>query len=212
MTSGQARRRHAILAAAREMVQTGPISMRRLAELAGVSPATPYNLFGGKAQILGEIQAELIDEIQAEIDTCAAGDALDRMLFAIDRLAASLDAQPALHREIFATLYAGSSERAPTRVKLFWDRLMGDLRADGIVAPMTDHGAFTRNFIYMLSGALIEWADRQLDAASLAAAVRYGFILAAGAVAAEGTRPRLAALVSAANAASSSPPEVTPSR
>ncbi len=45
---GKAVRRAALIDAARHILTTSDLSMRRLAEVAGVAEATPYNLFGSK--------------------------------------------------------------------------------------------------------------------------------------------------------------------
>ena len=66
------KRRKAMLDAARTLLETEPLSMRRLAEVAGVSPATPYNLFGTKRRILMEICEELNDDLLARIQSMRA--------------------------------------------------------------------------------------------------------------------------------------------
>ena len=53
--AGKLKRRRAILDAAREIITTlgdAGLTMRALAARAGVSPATPYNLFGSKQAVL----------------------------------------------------------------------------------------------------------------------------------------------------------------
>src|ERR1700741_4085140 len=64
-------RRQAILDAARTLIRDGKgddFSMPDLAEKAGVSLVTPYNLFGSKSDILLEIARQDIFERAAEID------------------------------------------------------------------------------------------------------------------------------------------------
>lgn len=64
-------RRQAILEAARTLIREGKgddFSMPDLAEKAGVSLVTPYNLFGSKSDILLEIARQDIFERAAEID------------------------------------------------------------------------------------------------------------------------------------------------
>ena len=64
-------RRQAILDAARTLIREGKgddFSMPDLAEKAGVSLVTPYNLFGSKSDILLEIARQDIFERAAEID------------------------------------------------------------------------------------------------------------------------------------------------
>ena len=68
-------RRRAIMDAARALIledKSRDFSMPALAERAGVSLATSYNLFGAKSDILLEIVREDIFERQAEIDALQA--------------------------------------------------------------------------------------------------------------------------------------------
>ena len=83
-------RRRAILDAARALIledKSRDFSMPALAERAGVSLATPYNLFGTKADILLEIVREDIFERQSDLldlpseDLCAWIEAVAETLF-----------------------------------------------------------------------------------------------------------------------------------
>lgn len=175
--------------------------MRRLAEAAGVSQATPYNLFGTKRRLYvalhRELEAELIESIQA----AESRDALDRMYSAIRLMAARMDREAALYRELFATIYASDAEDHGAQVQTaaaFWDGLLVPLREEGLLRAGTDIGAFTRNFVYLLSGALMAWTDRRIDTAALETAVRYGFTLAALAMATDLSRDRLMRVLASA--------------
>lgn len=188
-----AQRRQAILTAARKLLANGQApSMRELAEAAGVAHATPYNLFGNKRGLYVALNQDLRDDLLARIAASAAIDALDRMYAAIKLLSHSLEAQAALHRAIFATIYASGTDRSESgNAAGFWDALIPPLAAAGIIEPGVDLAAFTRNFVYLLSGVLIEWADARIDAREAETAIRYGFTLAALGVATASARPRL---------------------
>lgn len=190
--AGAERRRRAILAAARAMLQHEPLSMRRLAAAAGVSPATPYNLFGTKRRLYRALHRELETELMQRIAASAAADALDRMFIALRLMAEAIEAEAALYRELFATIYSSEAQGEDVQIAAaFWDALIPPLKDEGLLDPATDIAAFTRNFVYLLSGALIEWADRRIDTPTLARAVRYGFTLAALALATDASRDRL---------------------
>jgi AcrR family transcriptional regulator len=187
------RRRKAILAAARDMLEREPLSMRRLAEAAGVSQATPYNLFGTKRRIFLALYQELNDDLLARIKASDARDALDRMYAAIRLMTESLAAEPGLFRALIAMIYTSDAENIGTAdpAVAIWTEMMTALGDEGLIDPSVDTNAFTRNFVYLLGGALMDWTDGRIDAKDLEAATRYGFTLAALAVATDGSRARL---------------------
>ena len=191
--AGMERRRKAILAAARAMLESEPLSMRRLAEAAGVSQATPYNLFGTKRRIFLALYQELNDDLLARIQASDARDALDRMYVAIRLMTQSLAAEPGLFRALIAVIYASDAENVGTAdpAVAIWTEMMTALRDEGLIDPSVETNAFTRNFVYLLGGALMDWTDGRIDADNLEAATRYGFTLAALAVATDGSRARL---------------------
>jgi AcrR family transcriptional regulator len=191
-----------MLDAARTLLETEPLSMRRLAEVAGVSPATPYNLFGTKRRILIEIYEELNDDLLARIQSSAARDALDRMYEAFGIMVQNLVRAPAMYRALIAGVYSGGEEMGVSdpAVKL-WVELFAGLRDEGFLEADVDQDAFMVNFIYLLSGALFAWTEGEIDGEALEQAVRYGFTLSMLAMAPESHRARLKAALAARPAA-----------
>jgi len=192
---GMERRRKAILAAARTLLEKEPLSMRRLADAAGVSQATPYNLFGTKRRIFLALYQEINDDLLARIMASDARDALDRMYAAILLMTRSLAAEPGFFRALIAVIYASDAEDADSGTAdpaiAIWTELMHALAEEGLIDTRVDLAAFTRNFVYLVGGALMDWTDGRIDADGLDAAVRYGFTLATLAVATDASRPRL---------------------
>lgn len=186
------KRRRAMLDAARALLESEPLSMRRLAEVAGVSPATPYNLFGSKRRILLEIYEELNDDLLDRIRESAANDALDRMYEAFRIMVQNLVGAPGLYRALIAGVYSGGDELGlgDPAVKL-WTELFAGLRDEGFLMADLDQESFLVNFIYTLSGALFAWTEGQIDGEELKSAVRYGFTLSMLAVAPEAHKGRL---------------------
>lgn len=193
MQAGMERRRKAILTAAHDLLARGePPSMRELAEAAGVAQATPYNLFGNKRSLYRALHRELEADLLTRLATSPASDALDRMYEAIRLMTHSLAEEPALYRTIFATIYASEADSADLHsAAAFWDALMPPMVAEGMIDRGVDIAAFTRNFVYLLAGVLIDWTDRRIEVSEVEAAMRYGFTLAALGVATEQARPRL---------------------
>jgi len=196
------KRRKAMLDAARTLLETEPLSMRRLAEVAGVSPATPYNLFGTKRRILMEICEELNDDLLARIQSSSGHDALDRMYEGFRIMVQNLVASPAMYRALIAGVYSGGEELGVSDPALkLWTELFADLRTEGFLEADIDQGAFMANFIYLLSGALFAWTEGEIDGDALEGAVRYGFTLSMLAAAPETHRARLKATLAARPAA-----------
>ncbi len=197
-----------MLDAARTLLETEPLSMRRLAEVAGVSPATPYNLFGTKRRILMEIYEELNDDLLARIQASAARDALDRMYEAFRIMVRNLVAAPGMYRALIAGVYSGGEELGVSdpAVKL-WVELFAGLREEGFLEADVDQDAFMVNFIYLLSGALFAWTEGEIDGDALEQAVRYGFTLSMLAAAPETHRERLKATLAARPAAANTKPK-----
>ena len=105
-------RRRVILEAARTLILDGKdrdFSMPALAEKAGVSLVTPYNLFGSKSAILMEIVREDIFERVAEIDALPCDD-LPAWIGAVSRtLARVYYRNRHFYRRMIVTLVAQES-------------------------------------------------------------------------------------------------------
>ena len=180
--SGAERRKQAILTAARAMLNREPLSMRKLAEAAGVSQATPYNLFGTKRQIFVELYAMQREELGARLRASDHPHAFSRMLHAIHLFGQELHAEPTFFRALMAVIYAGPEAPAPSAEiepgAAFWLQLVEAIKADGLIAASVNPDAFTTNFVYLLSGATIDWVNSRISVAQWETMVCYGLTLA----------------------------------
>lgn len=107
--------RERVLKAAERLLHTGrpEFSMRELAAEAGVSFATPFNLFGAKVAILHALSAQRIETMHARLASDAPpGDAVSRALAAARLAAEVMLEQPASNRGVMAALGAPSAESA----------------------------------------------------------------------------------------------------
>jgi len=107
--------RERVLNAAERLLSTGQpeFSMRELAAEAGVSFATPFNLFGAKVAILHALSAQRIETMHARFALEASpGDAASRVLAAVGIAADVMLENPASNRGVMAALGAPSGDSA----------------------------------------------------------------------------------------------------
>lgn len=104
---GKARRRQAVLQAARAMIKenesTG-FAMRALAQRAGVGEVTPYNLFGSKSGVLEAILAEELEGYREGFARMAATDAFEALYEFIGVSMTMYRSDPQLYRVVFRDL------------------------------------------------------------------------------------------------------------
>src|SRR5688572_10853690 len=142
--AGKAERRRKIIHAARDLIrETGNtgLSMRALAARAGVSLATPYNLFGSKRAIL----LSVLDDIRAFFDRFSqqrSAEPMERLFTAVDICVEMYVADPAFNRAIWAALFDPSddfrSQIFNSKRAAFWQGLVKDVADVGALAPGVD--------------------------------------------------------------------------
>lgn len=105
---GQEERRLRLVKAASELIaerKDGVFSMPELAKRAGLSLATPYNLFGSKAGVLSQVCERLVDGFNRD-DTWMDGlPPCDRIFGVIDRLSGAYERQGDMFRNLWRALY-----------------------------------------------------------------------------------------------------------
>ncbi len=154
-------RRRAILDAARTLILDGKdrdFSMPTLAETAGVSLVTPYNLFGSKSSILLEIVREDIFERVAEIDTLPADTLADWAAGLSRSLAHIYYRNRHFYRRMIVTLVAqenAESQRAALEFSYrMFETALKRLQADGKLPAEVPAGILARHFAHSVSGSL----------------------------------------------------------
>lgn len=180
--------RQRVLQAAERLLGTGrpEFSMRELAAEAGVSFATPFNLFGSKGAILHALSAQRIETMHARFAGDAPpGDAAARVLAAVGIAAAVMLDSPAVNRAVMAALGAASSEPGSVWAlsRALWAEALGD--GEGLATRTT---ALARNTLpdqlaLTFRGVLSFWTageivDQELGvrAKAAAAALLLGFV------------------------------------
>jgi AcrR family transcriptional regulator len=169
-----------VLQAAERLLGTGRpgFSMRELAAEAGVSFATPFNLFGSKGAILHALSAQRIEAMHVRLAAAAPpGDAVERVLAAVGIAAAVMLDSPVLNRAVMAALGAPSSEPGGVWAlsRALWAEALGD--GEGL-APSTmalARNALPDQLAFSFRGVLSFWTageivDQDLGARAKAAA------------------------------------------
>jgi AcrR family transcriptional regulator len=138
--AGKSERRRRIIQAARELIrETGNAgqSMRVLAARAGVSLATPYNLFGSKRAIVLAVLQD-VREFHDRFSHLRAADPLERIFLAVDLQVEIYLADPAFYKTMWAAVFDTSDDLRATlwnaRRDAFWRGLLAaaaDARAIG---------------------------------------------------------------------------------
>jgi len=158
-----ARRRHLVDAAQaliREQGDAG-FSMIQLARRAGVSPATPYNLLGSKAEILRQVVREDVIRFLARLESLPAAGPLSRLLQAAELAVAHYEADRRLHQGLFRAAFG--ADAAPVRDvlsaegRLIWRDLVEMALAAGELAPFVERGPLTDVLLRVMGATAHTW-------------------------------------------------------
>ncbi|MBL8772372.1 MAG: TetR/AcrR family transcriptional regulator [Phenylobacterium sp.] len=182
--AGKEERRRRIIRAARDLIrETGNtgLSMRALAARAGVSLATPYNLFGSKRAIL----LSVLDDIREYLDRFAdlrSTEPLERLFGALDICVDFYVADPAFYRTVWAALFDPSddfrSQIFNSQRFAFWESLVRDVARAGAIAEDVDVELLSRSLDRSFGAAMLDWVTGDLSNGQLGPTIRYGYALA----------------------------------
>ena len=169
-SKGKAKRQRAILDAARDiMAQSGEVglTMFALASRAGVSPATPYNLFGSKQAILQAVYDEDLVVFHALYDERATDDLLGRIFDLVDLSIEHWQSAPEFYKALLTVLSRGAGsegcEGAWSPGRSYARQLVGALAAAGGIIESAPLEAISANLIRILKSVGQEWVDGSLS-------------------------------------------------
>lgn len=177
-------RRRTIVRAARTLMQeTGQagFSMRALAEKAGVSIATPYNLFGSKQAVMFAVLDADLEQYQAQLERLKA-DELDVFFNAVSLATSMYSAEPNFHKAVLLAAYndGGTGYRAmfggPRHV--MWRRLVINARDAGMLDPDFEPNSFAINLQHIFFSCIMEWVNGLMSLEELEVRGQYGFAVA----------------------------------
>ncbi len=202
---GKAERRARIIEAATALLRESgfdAVSMLQIAERAGVSPATVYNLFQTKAAVLQQVFDQDLTHYERLVADAPATDALERVFAAVDIAAALYEGDPGFYRAM------AQGGRGPETLRVaiseprigFWRRMVVEARNDGRLRPDTDADLLGVALTQTARGVFHEWAAGVISAPRLAEETGYGFALALLAYAAPDAAWRLGARIAALEA------------
>ncbi len=150
-------------------------SMRDLAAEAGVSFATPFNQFGSKHAIMQALSARRIDTMATRyLALPPSGDALHRVLLAVETATAVMLQDPQVNRVVMGWL--GTSGAVPGNVRAhstaLWALALGE--GDGLVAGRRQHALryLPGQLTFAFRGVLSFWTAGELPDDDLASSAR----------------------------------------
>ncbi len=189
----KAKRRDAILDATVTLFGQRPaevVTTEEIAALAGVAPATVYNLIGTRDDVVRAVVSRILAEL-AESLARARSDRPDRVRpqLVVDQTVEAFVADSAAFRQIIRLAPRGSSTR-PDLVdpSEFQVAAMRQAQHLGIIRADVDAGGLGRQIYLSYVGAMNLWSVGRLDDDGFLVAARHGLFTALAAAATDGHR------------------------
>ncbi len=182
---GKAKRQRAILDAARDIIaRSGEVglTMFALASRAGVSPATPYNLFGSKQAILQAVYDEDMRHFLAYYEERASDDPLARIFDLADLLIEYWKRSPDFYKALLMVLGRNGGSHvdgAWSPRKSYARTLIQNLAAAGGLDANAPPEALSTALVRTLRSVGQEWVDGELtlEAAGRDIGLAFGVVL-----------------------------------
>jgi len=183
--------------AARTLMQktgrTG-FSMRALADEAGVSIATPYNLFGSKQAIMFAVLDADLELYQQRLASLRV-DELETFFRAVSVATALYSTEPSFYRAVLFAVYneGGREYRAmfggPRHA--MWKGFVEAAVTAGYLSEALNADAFAATLARTFFSSILEWVSGELSLAELEAWAQYGFALVLRGMATPASEARL---------------------
>lgn len=178
-------RRRRIIAAARDLIrETGDtgLSMRAIAARAGVSLATPYNLFGSKRAIVLAI-LEDVREFHERFSRLPKSDAIERLFSALAISIGYYAEDPGFYHTLWTAVLDTSGKELRTAIlnpqsQAFWAALIAEADQDGAFADGIDTSLLLRNLNLTFEAVMLNWVHGTTGAEELEPSISYGYALA----------------------------------
>lgn len=181
---GVEERRRRLVRAASELIaerDDGNFSMPELAKRAGVSLATPYNLFGSKAAVLAQVFERLVRGFRRDSAWMDGLPASERVLGVVDRLVRAYEEQGRLFRNLWKALYGlDLSEHRQLNLSLSHEivhPLVASLSGDRLIPADVPIAAIETTLVRLFHASFEMWAAQGWTPAKLRTQLRSGFAL-----------------------------------
>ncbi|MFP6807234.1 MAG: TetR/AcrR family transcriptional regulator [Pseudomonadales bacterium] len=178
------RRRLAIADAARALMSEegdAGFSMRALAVKAGVSLATPYNLFGSKQEVIFAVMADDVRRGEASAQV-VEGDELEVFFNLISLAKAQYREEPNYNRALLLAVFHDGGQQHRLNFGLPLHILLKNVieRAisKGYLHMQVNPGEFAISLGFTFLSCALEWANQQMSLEEFELRVHYGFALA----------------------------------
>lgn len=195
----KAKRRDAILDAAVQLLDERPndeVSTEQIAALAGVAPATVYNLIGTRDAVVTALVTRVLARLAESIAALPQDDPIGAAELVVDQTVAAFVAHSRAFRQAVAMSQRAASDRSlGVDPSDFQVAAMRVAQTQGIVRADVDPAALGRQIYLSYTGALALWSAGRLDDAGFATAARHGLFTALAATATDQHRERFLALL-----------------
>ncbi len=143
------------------------LTMRKLAERAGVAVATLYNQFGDRDGVLVAFVSSGLDQLENELDAQPDEGPIDTTRQLFEALDGSFAAEPEVWRPIFASLKSGSGGHGMgevgDRVVAYIETDFAKAAADGRFEVEVEVAALARHVFNTRMNRLEKWANGAID-------------------------------------------------
>jgi AcrR family transcriptional regulator len=155
------------------------LSVKMIADQAGVSPATVYNLFGTKAAVLEQVYLRDKAEFESRIAETPSSDSLDRIFDCVGISASLYNSDPRFYRSVMGMPNAANHTEGADLVfhlrAKFWRNMVRAAVQEGHLAAETDPARLGAVMTHLASGALGFWVANLIPIEQYEQEVSYGF-------------------------------------
>jgi AcrR family transcriptional regulator len=143
------------------------LTMRKLAERAGVAVATLYNQFDDRNGVLVAFVSHGLDELELELDEQPAAEPIDGTRVLLEALDETIGSNDRVWRPVLAALRSSPSSQ---RMGAVGDRIIGAIevdlakaKADGLLYADVDTDRVARHVFVQWMRGLERWAQGTID-------------------------------------------------
>jgi len=172
------------------------LSMRNLAEAAGVSVNTIYNLIGPRDAVIAALVERVIGLIEPAVEHAGGDDPVARCVAVIDRSASLVVDNEVLTRPLAHEIF-GHGGPGSARSRQWGTSTLGRAITDavdaGVLTEPVSPAAVAETVYAVWANSALSWAQGSIDGEGFRVASLHGLHLALLALATDASRPRLEA-------------------